>query len=205
MGNSDARKRRRRKGLANYRLVRFADDWVVMVAGTEADAERLRKEAAAVLLPMGLRLSEEKTVIVHIDQGLNFLGMRIQRHRQRGSKRRFVYTYPSRAALMAVKAKVRSITRGSTNQSLPIYHRHGSSSKTFSYLSSFTWRRVWSWLRHKHPKATVKQLRRRYLRGWWPEQDEVTLFSPASIAITRYLYRGAVIPSPWATQTQEAA
>jgi RNA-directed DNA polymerase len=219
MGNSDARKRRRRKGLANYRLVRFADDWVVMMAGTKADAERLREEAAAVLLPMGLRLSEEKTVIVHIDQGLNFLGMRIQRHRRRGSNRRFVYTYPSRAALMAVKTKVRSITRGSTNQSLPLllhrlnpvlrgwanYHRHGSSSKTFSYLSSFTWRRVWSWLRHKHPKATVKQLRRRYLRGWWPEQDEVTLFSPASIAIIRYLYRGAVIPSPWATQTQEAA
>jgi RNA-directed DNA polymerase len=139
MGNSDARKRRRRKGLANYRLVRFADDWVVMVAGTKADAERLREEAAAVLLPMGLRLSEEKTVIVHIDQGLDFLGMRIQRYRQRGSNRRFVYTYPSRAALMAVKAKVRSITRGSTNQSLPVllhrlnpvlrgwanYHRHG--------------------------------------------------------------------------------
>jgi RNA-directed DNA polymerase len=219
MGNCDARKRRRRKGLANYRLVRFADDWVVMVAGTKADAERLRDEAAAVLLPMGLRLSEEKTVVAHIDQGLNFLGMRIQRHRQRGSNRRFVYTYPSRAALMAVKAKVRSITRGSTNQSLPFllhrlnpvlrgwanYHRHGASSKTFSYLSSFTWRRVWSWLRHKHPKATVKQLRRRYLRGWWPEQDEVMLFSPASIAITRYLYRGAVIPSPWATQTQETA
>jgi RNA-directed DNA polymerase len=119
---------------------------------------------------------------------------------------------------MAVKARVRSITRGSTNQSLPVllhrlnlvlrgwanYHRHRSSSKTFCYLSSFTWWRVWSWLRHKHPKATVKQLRRRYLRGWWPEQDEVTLFSPASIAIVRYLYRGAVTPSPWATQTQEA-
>ena len=110
MGDSHAREQRRRKGLANYRLVRFADDWVVMVAGTKADAERLREEAAAVLFPMGLRLSEEKTVIVHIDQGFNFLGMRIQRHRQRGSKRRFVYTYPSRAALMAVKAKVRSIT-----------------------------------------------------------------------------------------------
>jgi RNA-directed DNA polymerase len=139
MGDSHAREQRRRKGLANYRLVRFADDWVVMVAGTKADAERLREEAAAVLLPMGLRLSEEKTVIVHIDQGLDFLGMRIQRYRQRGSNRRFVYTYPSRAALMAVKAKVRSITRGSTNQSLPVllhrlnpvlrgwanYHRHG--------------------------------------------------------------------------------
>jgi RNA-directed DNA polymerase len=59
MGDSHAREQRRRKGLANYRLVRYADDWVAMVAGDRADAERLREEAAAVLLPMGLRLSEE--------------------------------------------------------------------------------------------------------------------------------------------------
>src|SRR5262245_23555806 len=90
MGDSHAREQRRRKGLANYRLVRYADDWVVMVAGDRADAERLRDEAAAVLVPMGLRLSQEKTVIVHIDHGFNFLGMRIQRHKQRGSNRRFV-------------------------------------------------------------------------------------------------------------------
>jgi len=67
MGNSHARQQRRRQGLANYRIVRYADDWVVMVAGTRADAERLREEAAAVLVPMGLRLSVEKTKIVHID------------------------------------------------------------------------------------------------------------------------------------------
>ena len=70
---------RRRKGLANYRLVRYADDWVVMVAGTQADAEHLREEASAVLAPMGLRLSEEKTRVVHIDEGFDFLGFRIQR------------------------------------------------------------------------------------------------------------------------------
>lgn len=218
MENSYAREKRRQKGLANYRIVRYADDWVVMVAGTKADAEQLRDEAAAVLSQMGLRLSEEKTVVAHIDQGFNFLGMHIQRHLQRGSNRRFVYTYPSRSALMAVKAEVRSITRRSTNQSLPVllhrlnlvlrgwvnYHRHGASAKTFAYLSAFTWRRVWCWLCHKHPKTGKKELQRRYLRRWWPEQDEVKLFNPAAVAIVRYRYRGAAIPSPWATQTQDA-
>ena len=33
MGDSHQREQRRRKGLANYRLVRYADDWVLMVAG----------------------------------------------------------------------------------------------------------------------------------------------------------------------------
>jgi RNA-directed DNA polymerase len=214
MGDSHAREYRRRKGLANYRLVRFADDWVILLAGTRTDAERLRAEAAAVLLPMGLRLSQEKTKIVHIDEGFDFLGMHIQRHKKRGAAKRYVYTYPSRAALAAVKGKVRNATRGTINQSLsdllnwlnPIlrgwtnYHRHGAASATFSYLTAFTWRRVWIWLRHKFPKATVKELRRRYLPGWHPQQDEVRLFYPETVAIVRYRYRGTAIPSPWATR-----
>jgi RNA-directed DNA polymerase len=90
-----ARRARRSKGLANYRLVRYADDWLVLVAGDRSHAEALRDEAAAVLATMGLRLSLEKTRIAHIDEGFDFLGRRIQRHRKRGSKRQHVYTYPS--------------------------------------------------------------------------------------------------------------
>ena len=64
------RRHRRRRGLATYRLVRYADDWVIMVAGTRTHAEALKQEAAAVLAPMGLRLSAAKTRICHIDEGL---------------------------------------------------------------------------------------------------------------------------------------
>ncbi len=220
MGSHAARAKRRRQGLAKYRLVRYADDWVVMVAGNRADAERLRDEAAAVLLPMGLRLSEEKTKIVHIDEGFDFLGMHIQRHKKRGADRRYVYTYPTRAALAAVKAKVRSATtRRKVNTSLDVlihqlnpvlrgwtnYHRHGAAAKTFSYLRTFTWRRVWNWLRAKHPKASVTELRRRYLTRWWPQQDGVVLFNPDAVSVTRYRYRGGAIPTPWATTTGTAA
>jgi len=47
---------------------------------TKGDAEALREEIVGVLATMGLRLSQEKTLITHIDQGLDFLGWRIQRH-----------------------------------------------------------------------------------------------------------------------------
>ena len=67
------------RALPTYRLVRYADDFVVLVAGTRTDAEQLRDEVAAVLSPMGLRLSDEKTGICHIDEGFDFLGWRIQR------------------------------------------------------------------------------------------------------------------------------
>ena len=54
-GDSNQRVKRRRAGLANYRIVRYADDFVVLVAGTKAHAETLREEVPAVLAPMGLR------------------------------------------------------------------------------------------------------------------------------------------------------
>jgi RNA-directed DNA polymerase len=63
-----------RRGLPNYRLVRYADDWWLVVSGTQAHAEALRVEIAGVLSTMGLRLSPEKTLITHIDEGLVFLG-----------------------------------------------------------------------------------------------------------------------------------
>jgi RNA-directed DNA polymerase len=103
--------KRRRAGLPNYQLVRFADDWVLAVAGTQADAEKLRAEAAEVLTIMGLCLSPEKTLITHIDEGLDFLGWRIQRHRKRGTDRHYVYTYPAKKALRAVMAKVKTECR----------------------------------------------------------------------------------------------
>ena len=66
------------------RLVRYADDFVVMVHGTRDDAEALWDEVAAVLAPTGLRLSEEKTRVCHIDEGFDFLVWRIQRRNWRG-------------------------------------------------------------------------------------------------------------------------
>jgi len=210
-GDFNARSYRRRKGMATYRLVRYADDFVVLVAGTRAHAEALRDEVAGVLRPMGLRLSEAKTTIVHIDEGFEFLGFRIQRQCQRGSNKRFVYTWPSKKALASVKAKVRALTRGGTNQPLAVllrrlnpvlrgwanYFRHGVSKDTFDYLNAFSWRRVICWLRHKHRHVAWKFLRRRYLPGWRPTEGEVTLFNPCSMAVTRYRYRGAQIASPW--------
>ena len=79
LGPEWTRRKRRRAGAPCMRLVRYADDFVVMVAGQRHDAEALRDEIAAVLAPMGLQLSAEKTKICHIDEGFDFLGWRIQR------------------------------------------------------------------------------------------------------------------------------
>jgi len=203
---------RRRHGLPNYRLSRYADDWCLVVSGTKADAEALREEIAGVLSTMGLRLSEEKTLITHIDEGLDFLGWHIQRRRKRGTNRRYVYTYPSHKAVKAVTSKVKTRCRQNTNLPLetllrqlnPVlrgwttYFRPGVSSIAFGYLRAFTWRQVIRWLRRKHPGIAWKELRRRFcINGWWPADGDVIMFNPGAVRTTRYRYRGTKIPSPW--------
>ena len=107
MGNDQQRAKRKRRGLGNWKLVRYADDFVVMVSGQGGHAEALREEVAAALAPMGLRLSPEKTRVVHIDEGFDFLGFHIRRRRKRGTQKQCVYTTPSRKAVQAAKDKVR--------------------------------------------------------------------------------------------------
>ena len=211
MGDVNQRGYRRRKGLANYRLVRYADDFVAVVAGTRADAEGLRDDVAQVLAPMGLRLSEEKTRVVHIDEGFDFLGWHIQRQQKRGTTKRYVYTYPSKKALLAVCGRVRTLTQRSQHLTLttllerinPLlrgwtnYFRHGVSKATFSYVDTFAWRRTVGWLRRKHHRRNWKWLRRRYLPGWRPTEGKATLFNPAKVTVSRYRYRADRIPNPW--------
>jgi hypothetical protein len=207
------RRKRRRHGLPNHRLIRYADDWCLVIAGTSGNAETLKEKITAVLAGMGLRLSPDKTLITHIDQGLDFLGWRIQRHRKRGSNRRYVYTYPAKKALLAVTGKVKTLCRQvGTDQSLdallvglnPVvrgwcgYFRPGVSYATFAYLGHYLWFRVWHWLRRKHPKATWKDIRRRYFRGGsWPASQDRVLLNPTTVGTSRYRYRGAAIPTPW--------
>jgi RNA-directed DNA polymerase len=210
------RAKRRRHCLPNYRLVRYADDWCLMVAGTKDDAQALKEEIAAVLSTRGLRLSPEKTLITHIDEGLDFLGWRIQRHRKRGTTRQYVYNYPSAKALRAVTARCKAICR--MNVSLPLavllhqlnpvlrgwttYFRPGVSSRAFQHLRMIVWRQVFGWLRRKHPSAGWKELRRRFCDGrWWPRDGEVSLFNPGAVTTTRYRPRGTTIPSPWPSMT----
>jgi RNA-directed DNA polymerase len=215
------RAKRLRHGLPNFRLVRYADDWCLMVKGSRAHAEALREGIAAVLATMGLRLSPDKTLITHIDEGLDFLGWRIQRHRKRGTSQHYVYVYPSKRAVLAVKRKVKTLRRtvepnqplddllrrlNATLQGWCGYFRAGVSSAVFSYLSHYVWQTVWRWLRRKHRKSTWNQLRRRYCGGgWWPASDERELIDLEKIGTTRYRYRGAVIPSPWPTTEEDTA
>jgi RNA-directed DNA polymerase len=214
LGPAWTRAKHRRAGGPVMRLVRYADDFVVMVAGTRDDAEALWDEVGGVLAPIGLRLSGEKTRVCHIDEGFDFLGWRIQRQAWRSrTGKRAVYTYPSKKALASVMDKVRKLTRRRRHRTLadllrqlnPVlrgwcnYFRHGVSSRTFGYLDHFAFWRVVGWLRKRHVGLNMGTIVRRFLPGWQIHVGRTELFRPEVVAIIRYRYRGSRIPTPWAS------
>ncbi|MGK2321241.1 group II intron reverse transcriptase/maturase [Gordonia rhizosphera] len=204
----------RKKGGASYRLVRYADDFVVLVHGTDSHLHAVRDEIEDVLATMGLQLAVDKTHTVHIDQGFDFLGFRIQRHTQWGSNRRYVYSYPSHKAMLSVKAKIKALTNRQITERDPMlvilelnrvtrgwanYFRTGASKRAFRDIDRYLWWRAWRWLCAKHPQRGAHWIKRTYYVDdpWWPSAEGWLLDHPARIRIQRHAYRGNQIPTPW--------
>ena len=226
MGSHWQRQKRKRDGHANCRLTRYADNFVVLVSGERQQAEALRAEVAAVLAPLGLRLAEEKTRVVHIDEGFDFLSFTIRRMLKRGTAKRYVYTIPSKKAIQAVKGKIAAKAYRSTRNQDPAmllaslnrmlagwaeYFRHGVSKAVFHAVDYYAWHRILCWLRRKHKKGRSRigmpEVRKRFcVPGSWTFQVNGVRFTGASsVAVTRYRYRGSKIPTPWTPQPTAAS
>ncbi len=131
----------------------------------------------------------------------------------------YVYTYPSKQAVTAIKRTVRTLTRRTSQPNLRVllvrlnaalrgwanYFKHGVSKRTFSYLDSFAWRRVTRWLRKRHISLNWAAIRRRFMHGWRIADGGITLFMPSTVAVTRYRYRGTRILTPWTLSTDTSA
>jgi len=224
MGTKYQRSKRRKNGLGTWRLIRYADDFVIMVNGERHHAEALQAEVADVLAPLGLRLSLEKTRVVHMDEGFDFLGQNIRRQRKRGTSKYYVYTKPAKKAIQAIKDKVKAKTYRSTrnqeldelltsiNQTLvgwATYFRHGVSKAVFNAVDSHAWGRLMRWIRRKYAGKNLlgmNELRRRFCdKGWRFAHKGVVFTGASSVAITRYRYRGSRIPTPWTLDLAAAA
>ncbi len=211
MGTWRRRDRRKRHGEGNWRLIRYADDFVVVVNGQRHHAEALRAESTGVLAPLGLRLSPEKTRVVDVDEAFVFLGFLIQRRRKRGTTKSYVYTVPSRKAIKSITDRAAAATYRSTlNQDLDRllsrlnrmlagwanYFRHGVSKRTFNAIDSHAWSRIAGWLRRKH-RISRRGLQRFCDRGWRFAGPTVAFRGASSVAVVRYRYRAANIATPW--------
>jgi RNA-directed DNA polymerase len=218
MSTGSRRHARHVKGLPTWKIVRYADDFLVLVNGTRQDTEALRDQIATVLTPLGLRLSAAKTRVVHLSEGVDFLGFLIQWRRKRGTDKWYVYTFVGTRPIRSVKAKVRALTRKTSQQDLRLvlhqlnavlrgwayYFRHAVAKDIFHALDNFTWWRVVHMLRTRH-RWSWKEFRRRHttLSGRWQPiaAGQIELARISAIPVIRYRYRGSKIPTPWVVGT----
>lgn len=106
----------RRKG---YQLTRYADDWVISCQSA-AEARSALEAAVRILSQLGVQLNVQKTRIVHVQHGFEFLGYKIKRGKQlrlpsskiRSSARSGgLYAYPREKSVRRFMDEVRKFTK----------------------------------------------------------------------------------------------
>lgn len=151
-------------------FIRYADDFVI----TGETPAFLRNDVLPVvrefLQERGLTLSEEKTVITHIDDGFDFLGQNVRKYNGK------LLIKPSKSAVKSFLAKVRAIIKDNkmVTQELLIrklnpvirgwvnYHRYVVSSETFSWVDYQIYKCLWQWAKRKHKNKGHRWIARKY-------------------------------------------
>jgi RNA-directed DNA polymerase len=173
-------------------LVRYADDFVVFCE-TQEDALRVKD----VLLPpwlaeRGLTLSAEKTRIVPLAEGFDFLGFTVRHyHAPRTTKTGFkLRITPSKKAVLRKRQELKEVWRGLAGHSAPAvlrtlnpkiagwarYYRTVVSSEVFARMDAWMFRRAYRYAKHAHPNKPWRWRRRRYWGRWNKERDDDWVF-----------------------------
>jgi hypothetical protein len=166
------RDRNRTAGRGNYKLVRYADDFVVVSNGTLAEVKAVKEELKDFLsTSLHLELSEEKTKITHINDGIDFLGFHIQRVKPEG--RWVVHLRPTEKGTERIKKKVKDLSiRGWTwlEEYIQLtrlnalvrgwaeYYKHTSLLEDIEEVTRYVWFRHLQWLMGKHKGSRKHEL-----------------------------------------------
>jgi RNA-directed DNA polymerase len=150
-------------------VVRYADDLVVLCHSRE-QAEQVKARLAEWLAPRGLVFNEDKTRIVHLDDGVDFLGFNVRRYRGK------LLIKPSKAAVKRIRARLTAemrALRGHNAQMVLIrlnpiirgwsaYYRHAVSARVFNELDSHVWKLTYKWANFTHPHKGKRWITSRY-------------------------------------------
>ena len=93
---------------------------LVVFCETKDDAEKVVEGLKTWLAERGLSLADDKTRIVHMDRGFDFLGFNVRRYRPRRTSRTELVTLitPSRESVKKVREKLKAIWSGAKHRPL---------------------------------------------------------------------------------------
>ena len=159
-----------RTHLNKLNFVRYADDFIITGESPEFLRDKVLPIVKEFLTERGLQLSEEKTVITHIEDGFDFLGKNIRKYNGK------LLIKPSKTSVKSFLEKVRSIIKGnkSTKQETLIRklnpvirgwvnnQRYVVSSKVFSRVDYEIYKCLWQWAKRRHKKKSHKWIAQKY-------------------------------------------
>jgi len=156
---------------AKYKVnfVRYADDFIV-TAKTEEIAKEVKELIKDFLKDRGLELSDEKTLITHIDNGFDFLGWNFRKYNGK------LLVKPSKNSIDKLTVKISDIIKygKAWKQEVLIdvinpiitgwanYHQSVVSSEIFQKLDSRIWGMLWHWAKRRHPEKSKHWIADKY-------------------------------------------
>ena len=168
-----------KKHPCKIKYVRYADDFVILVAGNKAEAEAIKTRINEEFSRIGLKLSEQKTKLTHWSKTIRFLGYNVCGElKKRGVGLRAVLSIPkqrqekAKDAVTAVCgyhhipeadaiAQLNAMFRGWCN-----YYRYANSpQRVFQKLSRHTWWRYAHYLARKQNSSIAKMIKREKRAG----------------------------------------
>lgn len=178
-------------------VVRFADDFIV----TASDKETLKEIKPMIerfLEERGLRLSEEKTVITHINDGFDFLGWNFRKFKGK------LIIKPSHKSMKKITRKISEIIKENQTATQEIlikkinevtvgwanYHHSSCAKKCFHTLDHRIWEMLWRWSKRRHPNKNKHWIVNKYWkehkgRKWTFMSDKNILFLMMDMPIVR--------------------
>lgn len=164
-------------------VVRYADDLVAMCVSRE-QAEEVKQRLAAWLAPRGLAFNEDKTRIVHLEDGFDFLGFNVRRYQRK------LLIKPSKAALRRCRERLAADTRalrGANAKAVLLrlnpfirgwsaYYRTVVSSRAFHGLDKHVWSLTYKWATYTHPNKSKHWVVNRYYGSFNPSRRDRWVF-----------------------------
>lgn len=169
----------RKSNRAKVNAIVYADDFIITGSSKELLEEEVKPTVVEFLRERGLELSEEKTKITHIKDGIDFLGQNIRKY---GKK---ISIKPSKKNIKNFLSKIRGTIKGNKqakteNLILQLnsvirgwvnYHRHVASKETFKKMDHAIFQTLWQWGKRRHPNKSKKWIRKKYFhqigkRNW---------------------------------------
>lgn len=152
-------------------VIRYADDFVV-TAKSRGEIEEFIPRIRQWLSERGLEFSKEKTTLVHIDEGFNFLGFNARHYAGKlliKPQKEKVLAFCKKIGELIKKMatvkqevlirKLNPILRGFAN-----YYQGAVSKETFGYIKTRVWQYLWNWCKRRHLKRRLKWVKDKYFR-----------------------------------------